>query len=441
MAARLGQGLALLAALAACGATPPGHQAQADAAPETVRDEATVAVPANSRAEARRQHQRLPEDDIWWTVSGADMRWNFKNLHQIFPTVNVYRSGSIAPLESAPSEAIEQFPVDTPDGLVPFKKFIYSDRSTAMGVVVLHKGRIVFEHYPRMLPYEMPIYWSVAKVFPGLLVRLLEERGQIDVSKPIDHYIDALEGSALASVTVRNLLDMASGLDCSDDYESRDSCYYQYSIAIGDGHWEPGDPKDPYHFVSTLRAKREADQGTTFSYSGLNTFVLAWLVEEVTGLTFQDAFTQEVWFHIGAEADGAYIAPNAGVPVTHGGFLSRMRDLARFGLLYTPSYGVVSDKRIVSEAHMDLLLNGGNRDLLRNADALFPGAKHNVYQWDVVFEDGTLFKGGWAGQGLIVNPAWDVVAVFTGYFKDDEHSELPLRPRLMRVLKRVFGDK
>jgi hypothetical protein len=67
------------------------------------------------------------------------------------------------------------------------------------------------------------------------------------------------------------------------------------------------------------------------------------------------------------------------------------------------------------------------------------GIKHNVYQWDRIYTNDTFYKGGWAGQGLIINPTWDVVAVFTGYFKDDQHSEVELEPILFEVLDGVFG--
>ena len=61
-----------------------------------------------------------------------------------------------------------------------------------------------------------------------------------------------------------------------------------------------------------------------------------------------------------------------------------------------------------------------------------PGFKHSIYQWDAILDDGTMFKGGWAGQGLIVNPKWDVVAVYNGYFSDDKFSEEALFPAYTR---------
>ena len=197
-------------------------------------------------------------------------------------------------------------------------------------------------------------------------------------------------------------------------------------------------------FAASSKISKTTEPGEVFSYSGLNTFVLAWLVEKVSNMPFQDAFTKEIWYQIGAEADASYIAPRYGIAVVHGGFMARMRDVARFGLLFTPSFRVVSDRQIISDEHIALLRSGGNASLRLNAGlpgANVSGIKHNVYQWDRIYTNDTFYKGGWAGQGLIVNPTRDVVAVFTGYFKDDEHSEVELEPILFEVLDGVFGAR
>ena len=132
--------------------------------------------------QTRLQHQRLPTEDIWWTVNGKDMLWNFKNLHQLFPTANVYRAGTQSKLEVDLDPRLRDYMLEIDGSEMTLEQFIHSDRSTVMGLVVLRKGKIVFESYPRMRDYEMPVHWSVAKVFPGLLVRILEERGQVDVT-------------------------------------------------------------------------------------------------------------------------------------------------------------------------------------------------------------------------------------------------------------------
>ena len=129
--------------------------------------------------------------------------------------------------------------------------------------------------------------------------------------------------------------------------------------------------------------------------------------------------------------------------MTHGGFLSKIRDLARFGLLFTPSQSKVTTEPIISQEHVDFLLTQGNPELIKNAglDYLInSGVKYNLYQWDAIHRNGTLYKGGWAGQGLIINPNWDVVAVFTSYYKDDAQSEIPLTPVMFQLLNTVYGS-
>ena len=135
--------------------------------------------------ETIKQVNSLPTDDIWWTVNGKDMLWNFKNLNKIFPTTTVYRKGRVSPLELKPNHKISQLPVKTGNGTMYFKDFLDSDLSTAMGVLILHKGDIIFEHYPRMQAYEKPVYWSVTKVLSPALYQFLKIRKKLISPYPL----------------------------------------------------------------------------------------------------------------------------------------------------------------------------------------------------------------------------------------------------------------
>ncbi|MBT5203063.1 MAG: hypothetical protein HOL98_06355 [Gammaproteobacteria bacterium] len=66
------------------------------------------------------------------------------------------------------------------------------------------------------------------------------------------------------------------------------------------------------------------------------------------------------------------------------------------------------------------------------------GVRHNVYLWDMVYDNDDVFKGGWAGHGLLINPRKDLVAVYLGYAKDDEFSELAVLPRLRKMLSTLY---
>lgn len=81
-------------------------------------------TPTTSVAETRAQFEKLPSDDIWWTVNGESMRWNNLNLQKFVPTVTVYRDGPVRELALAPNAAIGAFEVETPSGPMAFDRSI-----------------------------------------------------------------------------------------------------------------------------------------------------------------------------------------------------------------------------------------------------------------------------------------------------------------------------
>lgn len=397
--------------------------------------------PTTTVEETRKYIDALPADDIWWTVPGEPMRWYNLNLPKFVPTVNVYREGPVRPLAEAPNPAIGAFEVDTPDGAMSFDAFLESDQSTTMAVLILHEGRVVYERYPRQQSQDKPLFWSVTKAMVATVLAILEDRGEVDVSQPVDHYLPTLKGSAYEGVAVRDVLDMASGVDCGDDYEDKQSCYYRYSSSIGEGFRPPGSPDNPYEYIASIGPdQRWAEAGTGYSYSGVDTFVVGWLVEELTGMPYQDAFTREVWRHLGAEGDALIWAGRYGIPLTSGGFMSSVRDMGRFGLLFTPSHGVVSDRRIISDRYLQVITEGGRPSLRVNArygDISNEDVRHNVYQWDEVYASGEFMKGGWAGQGLMVHPDKDLVAVWTGYF-DEDWGQVSVLPMIRTIWAELY---
>jgi CubicO group peptidase (beta-lactamase class C family) len=137
------------------------------------------------------------------------------------------------------------------------------------------------------------------------------------------------------------------------------------------------------------------------------------------------------------------LASSHGIPNTHGGLIATLRDVARVGLLFAPSYKTVTAEKLISDRVLELISNGGNLKLWaksREALQIPLEFSHSIYQWDAIYNNGDIFKGGWAGQGLLINPKKDLVAVFTGYSIDAEQSQPSLLPVLRKVLRQVFLD-
>jgi CubicO group peptidase (beta-lactamase class C family) len=110
-----------------------------------------------------------------------------------------------------------------------------------------------------------------------------------------------------------------------------------------------------------------------------------------------------------------------GIPQAHGFFSSRLRDLARYGLLYTPSWPKAAREQIVSPEHVRAIQTDGRKAIFLEGELgnrLTEGSfsidppTANAWQWDAVWEDGDFYKGGVYGQGLYVSPRRDLVIAF-----------------------------
>ena len=161
--------------------------------------------------------------------------------------------------------------------------------------------------------------------------------------------------------------------------------------------------------------------GQRFEYLSVNTFMWSWLVERVTGRPYGEVLADRVWGRIGAEQDALLVvAPSTGAPASHGGISGTLRDLARYGLIYTPSWATVASSPVLPDGYTERVQAGGRPGLLERAaegskalatDGVEP-ARHATYQWDAVWADGDFFKAGFRGQGLYVSPAKDLVVAF-----------------------------
>lgn len=363
-----------------------------------------------------------------WDDGGPLTRYVFLNMAEFWPHSVIDRSGPVRLLAPTARNDVATFITDTAAGEMFLEEYL--EEPTVDGMIVLHQGRIVFESYPRMHAYDKHLYMSVSKPVASTLVGILADRGQISITQPIDDYLPELKGSGWEGVAVLDVLDMASGIDCLQTiagvYDDPETCYYQYEAALG---WLPptaATSDDIHAWVAALESRRPA--GEAYEYSSVNTFVLRWLIERVTDMPYASVIETEIWQRMGAESDALIVAPKRGVPVASSGVSSTLRDLARFGLLFTPT-GRILSAPIVSDALLNNIQNGGRPEIFnagREPDdpRLVHGepAFASSFQWDWVMDDGDFFKGGYGGQGLYISPSRDLVIAFFGTLTDEGQS-------------------
>jgi len=326
-----------------------------------------------------------------WTEYGDLERYFYLNFSQIQKHSRILRSNTPKILKESPRDDVKNF-ITSSDlkkgGGLSLNDYV--QQVEVNGLIIIHKGKIVFEGYPRMFPTDLHINMLITQVFVSTLVAILEDRGLIDTSKPIDYYFDGLKNSGWEGVPILDILSMSSGID-------RPLATYLESF-------------NPINDLATV--KSVSPPGTKLQFSNVDAALLTLLVEKISGLTFRDFVEQEIWSKIGAEYS-ALIANNTnGTSLSYlSGMSTTLRDLARFGLAFTPS-GRSSCNSIISDTHLANIRNVNQN--LKKVSRHTQETIYSSYLWGAVFEDGDLYKGAHGGQGLYISPSKDLVIAYFG---------------------------
>lgn len=353
-------------------------------------------------------HQRIFEGGDWTEYGDHERYYYYLNFSQIQKHSRILRSDTPKILEETPRDDVKNF-ITTTDlkkgGGLSLNDYV--QQVEVNGLIIIHKGNIVFEGYPRMFPTDLHINMVITQVVVSTSIAILEDRGLIDTSKPIDYYFDALKNSGWEGVPVLDILAMSSGID-RVPLETYEASF------------------DPIKDLAT--AKSAKPSGTERQWSNADAMVLTLLVEKISGLTFKDFVEQEIWRKIGSEHSALLGININGTSISYAdGMSTTLRDLARFGLAFSPS-GRKSANPIISDAHLSKIrnVNKNLKEMSRN----FKETIYSSYQWGAVFDDGDLYKGAHGGQGLYISPAKDLVIAFFGTSNTDrERSQLEVISR------------
>ena len=342
-----------------------------------------------------------------WTVYGDTERYFYLNFSEIMNHSRILRSDTPKILEETPRDDVKNF-ITTVDlkkgGGLSLNDYV--QQVEVNGLIIIHKGKIVFEGYPRMFPNDLHINMLITQTFVSTAIAILEDRGLIDTSKPIDDYFDGLKGSGWEGVPIVDILNMSSGID--RPFET-----YEKSL----------DPIKEF-----AMAKSTKPSGTEQQNSNADAMVLTLLVEKMSGLSFKDFVEQEIWKKIGAEHSALLAINTNGTSVSYrDGMSTTLRDLARFGLAFMPS-GRKSTNAIISDTHLSKIRNVNNN--LKETSRNFKETIYSSYQWGAVFEDGDFYKGAHGGQGLYISPTKELVIAFFGTSNTDrERNQLDVIAR------------
>jgi CubicO group peptidase (beta-lactamase class C family) len=254
---------------------------------------------------------------------------SFTHMAEILPARRIARGGPVRDLPRS-SRALGPVTYDWRGERLTLEDYL--ERARVMALVVLKDGRIVQETYRQGARADTPfVSWSMAKSFASTLVGLAVGDGAIGtLDDPVTKYLPLLRDSGYRDNSLRDLLDMSSGVQFIEDYDASDSLEARAWI-------EGTVTRSVASYTDTFAwfKQRLHPPGTHFYYASIEPAIATWAVKQATGQHPSDYLSEKIWQKIGAEHDASWVLDRpGGIEIGSCCINATARDYARFGLLF-----------------------------------------------------------------------------------------------------------
>lgn len=326
---------------------------------------------------------------------------NFSNMSAAFLSKEIPISGEVSPL-------VFSRLMEMPNGFGKFLK-----ERTVTSVLVLKDGEIRHEDYLQGTKEDdLRISWSIAKSYLSALFGIILDEGTIEsIDDKVTKYVPTLEGTAYSDATLKNIIQMSTGVVFDEDYLDYDSDINRMGriLALG-GEMD--------EFAAGL-SETEAAPGERWKYVSIDTHILAMAIRAATGRSLPDLLSEKLIGPLGYEQQPYYLTDGEGVAFALGGLNITTRDYARLGQMFLQD-GEWQGQQIVP------------KDWVRVSTT--PSAKTNPgdyqygYHWWMPRDatDGEFLARGIYGQYIYINRPENVVIVLTSAdrkFREDGVSD------------------
>ncbi len=293
-------------------------------------------------------------------------------------------------IPEGPPSPLPANPLEMPD----ISDWVAQRAVTAL--VVLKDGEIAHEsYYLGTSDTDLRISWSVAKSFLSALMGIVLEEGDIaSIDDPVTKYAPALKGGAYDGASIRNVLNMASGVRFNEDYLDFNSDINKMGrvLALGGSMDE---------FAAGLSEKNR-EPGVAWQYVSIDTHVLGMVIRGATGRSIPELMVEKLLAPLGLEAAPYYVTDGSGVAFVLGGLNLRTRDYARLGQMFLQN-GMWNGEQLVPASWVAASTVSSAPDL--------PGDVGYGFQWwmPADTETGEYFARGVYGQYIYISPRANVV--------------------------------
>lgn len=338
-------------------------------------------------------------------------RWAFQHIRELLPTAEVWRgTGPVRVLPRADKDFSGLAVTGVDGATTDFAGLL--DQTYTDGFLLLKDGAIVIEQYFNgMEPRSLHLSQSVAKSFTGAVAGILAGRGLLDVNAPVTAYLPELAETGWKGASLQHVLDMSTGTRFSEEYTDPYSDIGQVDVASG---WKPippgADPafRWPRHMWELITGLRDTERphGDLFVYRSIETDVLAFCMERVTGKRLPQIMSEELWQKMGAEESACFAVDSAGYALADGGLNASLRDYGRFGQLMLENGG-----GIIPAGWVEATRNGNHAIFRAPYTVTLPQGAYRNQFWIEDPVSRALYCRGVFGQMIYVNWQHRLVAV------------------------------
>jgi CubicO group peptidase (beta-lactamase class C family) len=346
------------------------------------------------------------------------LRWSVCHLREFLPTEVIGR-GLQAPIPLAypsPAEFADlareidavTFKPTGSDKTMTWEQSLYANYTD--GMLIMHRGKVVYERYFGCLREDgKHAIMSMTKSITGLLAEILVAEGVLDDTRLVSEIIPEIEGSAFSTATVRQVMDMTTGVRYSEDYSNPEADIWLYSRAASPLP-KPSDYEGPDGYWEYLQqVEPEGNHGDSFHYKTINSDMLGWIISRVTNTPITQLASDRIWRRMGAEQDAYQTLDSKGVPFAGGGVTAGLRDLGRLGSLMLNG-GQINGERLFPAKVVKTISSGGDPSKFAGFPSL-PNASYTSQWWVFHNDHGAYAARGVHGQTIYVDPTAEMALV------------------------------
>ena len=338
------------------------------------------------------------------------LRWSFAHYREMVPTVAVPRGLMAATPLPASARQLPDIRYTPMNGAGPCSWADMMEATYTDALLVMHRGEVLFEHFGGVMSAQRQhIAMSVSKSFMGLMAACLVAEGALEETQRVDHYLPEMAGSGFADATVRQVMDMTTGIDYTENYIDPQAEIWNHMRAGGVMPCPPdyNGPRNFYDYLKTVR--KLGTHGERFTYRTANTDVLGWIVARASGLGTAQMLSERVWQPMGAELDAYYTVDPTGTAFAGGGLNTGLRDLARFGELVRNHGRVGAQQVLPAAAISDTFAGADPARFSANGPVTLPGWSYRNMWWVSHNAHGAMMARGVHGQNIYIDPQAEMV--------------------------------